>query len=244
MGYVVATVPGAEGGHLFEGDSARRGVGQVALPVGFGYCFQDGHPAFVGPVEEAEGSLCGDGFCVLISHGLMERVNDFAHEGRQVLASRLGYRITSTFVDRFLGRMFESPRSVFTDEMLRPEKQDLVAFAEGVDAICEAQQRVAAHYFEDGSVADACPPIRALLHIMRDGHFEGKDVHAPEIRGMFTREALVASDWYRARLMAKQRRDVAFWTVQGDAAQAARVSAAGYLEELVGTIGADPSAVG
>ena len=180
----------------------------------------------------------------LISHGLMERVNDFAHEGRQVLASRLGYRITSTFVDRFLGRMFESPGSVFTDEMLRPEKQDLAAFAEGVDAICEAQQRVALHYFEDGSVADACPPVRALLHIMRDGHFEGKDVHAAEIRGMFTREALVASEWYRARLMAKQRRDVAFWKAQGDAAQVARVSAAGYLEELVGTIGADPSAVG
>ncbi len=180
----------------------------------------------------------------LISRGLLERVNDFGHEGRQVLASRLGYRITSTFVDRFLGRIFESPGSVFTDEMLRPEKQDLGAFAEGVDAICEAQQRVAAHYFEDGSVADACPPIRALLHIMRDGHYEGKDVHAPEIRGMFSREALVASDWYGARLKAKQRRDVAFWTAQGDAAQVARVSAEGYLEELVGTIGADPSAVG
>jgi phosphoenolpyruvate carboxykinase (diphosphate) len=175
---------------------------------------------------------------------LLERVNDFAHEGRQVLASRLGYRITSTFVDRFLGRIFESPGSVFTDEMLRPEKQDLGAFAEGVDAICEAQQRVAAHYFEDGSVADACPPMRALLHIMRDGHFEGKDVHDPEIRGMFSREALVASDWYGARLKAKQRRDVAFWTAQRDAAQMARVSAEGYLEELVGTIGADPSAVG
>ncbi len=179
-----------------------------------------------------------------IQHGLLEKVNDFEHEGRPVLASRLGYRITSTFVDRFLGRMFESPGSVFTDEMLRPEKQDPAAFVEGVDAICAAQQRVAKLYFDDGSVAAACPPIRALLHIMAEGHFEGKDVHAPEIRALFTREALVASDWYRERLLAKQRRDVAFWTAQGDAAQVARVSAAGYLEALVGTIGADPSAVG
>lgn len=180
----------------------------------------------------------------LISHGLLERVNDFEFEGRQVLASRLGYRITSTFVDRFLGRIFESPGAVFTDEMLRPERQGLAEFAEGVDAICEAQQRVSANYFVDASVNAACPPVRALLHIMRDGHFEGRDVHSPEVRGMFTREALLESDWYLDRLKAKQRRDVAFWTARGDAGQLDRVSAPAYLEELVGTIGADPSAVG
>ena len=61
---------------------------------------------------------------------------------------------------------------------------------------------------------------------------------------MFTREALLESDWYLDRLKAKQRRDVAFWTARGDAGQLDRVSAPAYLEELVGTIGADPSAVG
>ncbi len=65
VGYVVATVPGVEGGHFFEGDFAERGVGQVALPVGFGHCFHDGYPALVEAVEEAEGGLCGDDVCVL-----------------------------------------------------------------------------------------------------------------------------------------------------------------------------------
>ena len=37
-------------------------------------------------------------------------------------------------------------------------------------------------YLNDGSVADACPPLQALLHIMATGHYQGKDVHDPEIR--------------------------------------------------------------
>ena len=76
-------------------------------------------------------------------------------DGRTVLASRLGYRITSLFVDRFLGRIFETPGAVFPEEMLRPEMQDLALFVAGVDAIVEAQRRVALNYFEDGSVEAA-----------------------------------------------------------------------------------------
>ena len=91
-------------------------------------------------------------------------------------ARRLGYRITSTFVDRFLGRIFETPGAVFPEEILRPEKQDLAAFADGVDAICEAQKRVALNYFDDASVEAACPPIRALLHIMAFGEYEGRKI--------------------------------------------------------------------
>ena len=34
---------------------------------------------------------------------------------------------------------------------------------DGVHNITEAQQRVARQYFEDGSIDDACPPLRALL---------------------------------------------------------------------------------
>ncbi len=132
-------------------------------------------------------------------------------DGRTVLASRLGYRITALFVDRFLGRIFETPDAVFPEEMLRPEKQDPAQFAAGVDAIVEAQTRVALQYFEDGSVDAACPPLRALLHIMAHGSYEGKGVDAPEIRGLFTREAMLASDWYRERLRVKQARDIALW---------------------------------
>ncbi len=202
----------------------------------------------------------------LIANGYLEKVSDFCLDGRTILASRLGYRITSSFVDRFLGRLFETPDAVFTEELLRPEKQDLDLFAAGVDAIVEAQTRVACQYFEDGSVEAACPPLRALLHIMAHGSYQGKLVDDPGLRALFTRESLLASDWYRERLETKQARDVALWTrhvraldefAAGGAAKAtdgldiqcrlaeargqlARVSAPSYLCELVGTIGADP----
>jgi hypothetical protein len=191
----------------------------------------------------------------LKAHGYLEQVCDFCLDGRTVLASRLGYRITDLFVDHFLGRIFETPDAVFPDEMLRPEKQDLVQFAAGVEAIVETQTRVALQYFEDGSVDAACPPLKALLHIMAHGWYEGVGVDAAEVRAMFTREALLASGWYRERLAVKQQRDVALWArhiaaleaaglypsrLQAARSQLARVSAPAYLHELEGTIGADP----
>jgi hypothetical protein len=190
----------------------------------------------------------------LIGNGFLERVADFDADGRRVLASRLGYRITSLFVDRFMGRIFETPNAVFTAEMLRPELQDPEAFAAGVDAIVEAQTRVAQGYFRDGSAAAACPPLRALLHIMAEGDYEGMDVHHPAVRDMFTREALLASEWYRERLLTKQRRDIALWRrhletlersvfrerLPAARAELARVTSPDYLASLVGTLGADP----
>ena len=121
-----------------------------------------------------------------------------------------------------------------------------------MDAIVETQTRVALQYFEDGSVDAACPPLKALLHIMAHGSYEGLGVDAPEIRGLFTREAMLASGWYRERLAVKQARDIALWTRHVEALEAAswnaeearlqlaRVSAPAYLQELEGTIGADP----
>ncbi len=147
----------------------------------------------------------------LIRNGFLEKVEDIELDGRTVLSSRLGYRITSLFVDRFLGRIFETPGAVFTQEMLRPELQDMGVFAAGVDAIVESQRRVATNYFEDGSVEGACPPLKALLHIMAFGAYEGKGIDDPQIRGMFNRESLLASDWYRERLEVKQSRDMALW---------------------------------
>ena len=150
------------------------------------------------------------------------------------------------FVDRFLGRIFEMPDAVFPEELLRPEQQDLAVFVAGVEAICEAQQRVARYYFDDGSVEAACPPVRALLHIMAHGHYEGRDVNDPVLRAMFTREALLASDWYQERLRVKQQRDIALWTRHAATGSAeagrklAEVSAPEYLRALHGTIGADP----
>jgi phosphoenolpyruvate carboxykinase (diphosphate) len=203
----------------------------------------------------------------LIERGFLEKIEDFAFEAHTVLASRLGYRITMAFVDHYLGRIFETPDSVFPIEMLRPELQDEALFAAGVDAIVESQRRVALNYFEDGSFEAACPPLRALLEIMAHGSYFGMGVDHPEVRGMFTRDALLASDWYAERLRTKQQRDIALWLRHTRAleqfraaqheipshddidfdnravlarTQLARVSAPEYLDELIGTIGADP----
>ncbi|MFY9925304.1 MAG: hypothetical protein WAK51_12555 [Opitutaceae bacterium] len=147
----------------------------------------------------------------LIADHCLEPVADFEHAGRAVLASRLGYRITSRFVRIYFGRVFTHPHSVFTEEMLRPELQDREIFADGVDNIVATHRRVAESYFKDGGIDLACPPLRALLHIMAHGDFEGRGLDAPEIRGLFSRDYLLESDWYAARLEAKKQVDGALW---------------------------------
>jgi hypothetical protein len=203
----------------------------------------------------------------LIEAGHLEKLEDYEYDGKTVLASRLGYRITSKFVHTFFGRVFDNPAAVFTDKILRPEMQDAAIFADGVHNIVEAQQRVAAAYFADGSIENACPPIKVLLNIMAYGHWEGKGASHPEVRALFTRDVLLASDWYKERLRVKQRREVQLWRrhvasvseflalpshrdeaarlgikdrLAQARAQLERVSSEGYLKDLHGTIGADP----
>lgn len=146
----------------------------------------------------------------LISEGDLEKLDDFKYEGKMVLASRLGYRITDTFCFKFLGRVFDEPQSVFTKAMLRPEEDDMEAFVDGVNNIVEAQAKAALQYFEDNSVEAAIPPLRILLHVMAYGHFENKEIYDPEIRKMFTREYVLKSEWYHERLRKKQEIDIAF----------------------------------
>ncbi|MFT5467022.1 MAG: hypothetical protein ACI8UO_002125 [Verrucomicrobiales bacterium] len=206
----------------------------------------------------------------LIERGHLERIEDFEHNGQKVLASRLGWRITESFVHTFFGRVFNEPATLFPDDMLRPERQDADEFADGVNNIVESQTRIAKLYFEDGSIEDACPPLKALLNIMASGEFEGKDLQHPEIRAMFTREQLLASDWYQDRLQAKVEVDRALLEKQARhleeflgkdhyAAEAKRLGIEARLAELqeqlealrkrpkealdrlTGTIGADPS---
>ncbi len=203
----------------------------------------------------------------LISKGQLEKLEDFEYNGEKVLASRLGYRITSLFVHGFFGKIFDNPSAVFDESILRPETQSMDDFVDGINNIVEAQQLVAQTYIEDGSIEQACPPIKALLYIMATGKYEGKDAHHPDIRAMFTREALLSSDWYHKRLEVKQQRDIKLWQRHIDyladflekdshADEARRlsidsqlerareklqhVSSPAYLEELVGTLGADP----
>jgi hypothetical protein len=202
----------------------------------------------------------------MIAQAYLQKMEDFEYQGRTVYASRLGYRITEHFVHDNFGKVFDRPSAVFDEAMLCPETQDLRAFVDGIENICEAQRRVASGYFEDGSVDDACPPLRALLHIMAHGNYQGKDVEDPAIREMFTREYLLHSDWYQERLLIKQTRDESLWRKHqqylekqlaevGDSDDSHRarlveriqeaermrqmVSDRAYLKRLQGTLGAD-----
>ncbi len=204
----------------------------------------------------------------LLREGYLERCKDLEVEGRVVAASRLGQRITPKFVSVFFGRLFNHPHSVLTESMLRPEQQDAAQFADAVSNVVETHRRVAQHYFNDGSVEDACPPLRALLHVMRDGHSEGRQLSDPGFRGLFTRESMLGSDWYGDRLRARQHIDLRLWRRHSDylarfldsaghaeeaerlgirerlaraRAMVERVRSPGYLDELAGTIGAEPA---
>jgi len=202
----------------------------------------------------------------LIKQGHLEKIDDFEYDGKTVLASRLGYRITESFVHAYFGKVFDSPTIVFDEAMLKPESQDMDAYVDGINNITEAQQKVAQGYFDDGSIDDACPPLHVLLHIMAKGNYKGKTIDDPSLRQMFTREYLINSDWYKERLQNKLERDARLWqmnkdyleekmdeTTEDDTEKWANlqegienaeqmiewVTSQSYLDRLAGTIGAD-----
>lgn len=144
----------------------------------------------------------------LIEKGMLERCRDFDYNGKKVLASRLGWRINEEFVNLYFGRIFSSPSSIFSSDMLRPELQNMDIFADGMDNMVGAHRRAAEAYFNDGSIEGACPPLKALLYIMKDGHYEGKTLDDPEIREMFSTENIRKSEWYAERLMTRQQIEV------------------------------------
>ncbi|MDG2220929.1 MAG: hypothetical protein P8L85_06100, partial [Rubripirellula sp.] len=202
----------------------------------------------------------------MIDAGMLEPIEDFQVDDVTVPASRLGYRITRKFVRHYLARVFDNPSRVFTEDLLKPEKQDAESFADGILHIADAQRRVAMQYMEDGGYELACPPLQAVLSLMAFGEHEGRTAKDPELRKMFTRDALLNSDWYRRRLVTKKHRDIEHWTdmvdrlsqfvesedeeqvkemdIQGRLeyaqSQLAKVKADDYEQSLVGTLGADP----
>jgi len=136
-----------------------------------------------------------------------------------------------------------------------------------VDNIVTTQETVAQIYLTDGSINRACPPLKALLEIMAEGTSNGRTIEHPEVRNLFTRDYLLASDWYQERLKAKQTIDKKLFeshiaylqrflkraTHADEAerlgvadrlhcarAQLRRVQSTDYLAELCGTIGAEP----
>lgn len=203
----------------------------------------------------------------MIRDGMLEKLEDREHNGVTVPVSRLGYRITSRFVRRYFGRVFDNPLKVFDEKILCPETQDLDSFLDGVLYIAEAQKRVAEIYFEDGSIESAIPPLRALLEIMASGTWKGKTPQDPEFRSLFTKEALLGSDWYKKRLAAKQQVDIRLAQKKLQAIEAycsepthaaaidrlnlrtrldaakkelSRCKSEQYLADLEGTLGVDP----
>jgi hypothetical protein len=204
---------------------------------------------------------------LLIETGCLEKLEDFEYEGKKVLASRLGYRITENFAFRCMNRLFDEPKAVFNEEMLKPEIQGMEDFVDGIHNIVEAQRKVALCYFEDGSVEAAIPPLKILLSMMAYGEYEGKDMSDPELRKYFERDYVVESDWYKERLKLKQAKELEFTHKQlADLEDFARkpensllveqmnisnrigiakkrldyVKSEHYIADLVGTIGADP----
>lgn len=203
----------------------------------------------------------------LIANGCFDKLEDFEYKGQKVLASRLGYRINENFAFRCMNRLFDEPLAVFDEKMLKPELQDMDQYVDGINNIVEAQRKVALKYFEEGSVEAAIPPLKAIIHIMAYGTYEGKTIDDPEIRNLFDRDYVLNSDWYRERLAIKQQRDIELANRQLDYITAFRgkpenancindlridykiaklkerlryLSSDEYRQTLVGTIGADP----
>jgi len=203
----------------------------------------------------------------LIANGSLEKLEDFEYKGQKVLASRLGYRITKNFAFRCMNRLFDEPLAVFNERMLKPELQGMEDYVDGINNITEAMQRAALPFFEDGSVEAAIPPLKVLLNVMAYGSYEGKDISDPELRKLFDRKEVLKSDWYKARLKLKQKKDIAFYEkqiayleafeeseenallvnemhiagrIEKARASLKYVESKQYLKELEGTIGADP----
>ena len=203
----------------------------------------------------------------MIKANMLEKLEDFKVDGVNVPASRLGYRITRKFVRTYLARIFDNPAKVFTPEILQPELQDKESFVDGIKYIAEAQERVAKAYFEDGGFELACPPLKAILSVMAEGNYKGKTIEASEIRQLFSRDALLESDWYKARLQEKRKRDTNHWKAFEQRIESIlaepdetdlvsslnlpvrlayvkkmriRAESANYESELIGTTGCDP----
>jgi len=147
----------------------------------------------------------------LIENRCLEKLEDREVGGVRIPVSRLGYRITHEFLRMCCGRLFDHPAKVFDEKILKPEMQDEKVFLDGVRYVADAHRRVAQQYFDYGTIEEMCPPLRVLLSIMATGQHEGRDVHDPEVRALFTRESLLESQWYAERLDTKQRKDIVLW---------------------------------
>ncbi len=188
----------------------------------------------------------------LLENGFLEPVPEVEFNGKPVGTHILGYRINEMFVAYFLGRIFTNPELLFTEEMLKPELQGEEDFADGMDNIWTTHRVVAENYFKDGSIDLACPPLKALLHIMAHGDWEGMTLQSTEFRKLFDRKTVLESDWYEERLKSLQASGRSYWQsrlqdTERDSAgrkqiedRLKRIESPEFIKEIQGTIGRDP----
>ena len=156
----------------------------------------------------------------------------------------------------------ERPRKTVED-FLKPELQDEAIYADSYEFITQTDKGVASNYIADGTVEGACPPLKALLHIMAEGSYNGMTQYSPEFRDMFKPENVLNSDWYKERLAMRQtveanklKKNLAYLkenmtikpkiadqiakTIKETEEELAYVESPQYLVDIDGSIGTDP----
>jgi hypothetical protein len=103
------------------------------------------------------------------ARAISKSVEDFEFEGRTVLASRLGYRITHAVRGPFPGTHFRNARRRVSGRNAASREAGSGRSSPRAWMPSWKRSAVALNYFEDGSVDAACPPLKALLHIMAHG---------------------------------------------------------------------------
>jgi hypothetical protein len=115
-------------------------------------------------------------------------------------------------------------------------------------------------------VDQACEPLKALLHIMCTGNYNGQKIDSESVRNLFKVENMLASSWYQDRLSTQRNVDRNLWyqhleyidqainktkdheihkQLQDRRAsiksKLAEIESESYVKNLIGYIGADPA---
>lgn len=204
----------------------------------------------------------------LLAEGSIEPLPDLLDsDGATVRGSLLGYRITEQFLSKYVSRIISAPLEHIPARWLRPENTDPEAYIAGVKTVLKTQRKVAEQLITQGADDYAILPVKATLHMMAsaDGTYRFRPtpqadeviwVHnSPDYRKLFTPAYMINSEEYQERLRAQQRIDLQRVHKQLDNALnendtnnisslqklAAEIKSDVYIQQLTGTLGADPS---
>ncbi|MCO6430040.1 MAG: hypothetical protein J5J00_04210, partial [Deltaproteobacteria bacterium] len=126
----------------------------------------------------------------------------FVDEGRS------GHPITHKFQREMFGLITSDSENVLDEEHRRPRLQDEAVYAKGQLSLIESQRKVAEGYLQDGVFDRVCFPVQKIVEIMANGvTSEGWSRKSPEFRKLFTRDAVLSSDWYAKRLEAQRKQE-------------------------------------